>query len=68
MRYIESAFMCLPAFVIVFVFLVACYNVTGVIVADGKYEFFLIEFLADLAKPDALFDAESNMAYVTTIG
>ena len=68
MRYIESALMCLPAFVVVFLFLVLCYNVTGVILPDSKYDAFLIEPLADLAKPGAIFDAESNMAYVTTIG
>lgn len=51
-----------------FYFLVCCYNITGVIIADSKYDQFHICLLADLAKPGALFDAESNMAYITTIG
>jgi len=68
LRYLESALICLPFFAFVFVFLVACYNITGMILPGSKHDIFHIEFLADLAKPDALFDAESNMAWVTTIG
>jgi anoctamin-10 len=52
----------------VFGFLVCCYNITGVIIPDSKYDQFHIAFLADLALPGAIFDAESNMAYVTSIG
>ena len=68
MRYSESILICTPCFLIVLVFLWIAYNVTGVIVADGKYDDFVIPFLADLAKPGALLDAESNMGTVTGIG
>jgi hypothetical protein len=43
------------------------YNLTGVIKKDSNHDYFLIEFIADLAKPDAIFDADSNMAWITTI-
>ena len=67
-KYFESFLICLPFFGLVFYFLVCCYNITGVIIPDSKYDQFHICLLADLAKPGALFDAESNMAYITTIG
>jgi hypothetical protein len=67
-KYLISTLVCLPCFAIIFVFLVACYNITGVILPDSKHDVFHIPALADLAAPGAIFDAESNMAYVTSIG
>ena len=67
-RYLESVLICVPILCFVFAFLVACYNITGVILPESKHDAFLIPALADLAKEGAIFDAESNMAWVTTIG
>ena len=67
MRYIESFFICLPCFGVVLVFLWLAYNLTGVIVADGKYDQFVIPMLADLAKPDAFLDSETYMGTLTGI-
>ena len=68
MRNLESFLICQPMFLVVFVFLVCCYNITGVILPNTKHDAFLITWLADLAVTDAIFDANSNMAYITTIG
>jgi hypothetical protein len=38
MRYLESLLVCIPMFLIVLVFLWVAYNVTGVIVEEGKYD------------------------------
>ena len=67
-KYLISTLVCLPCFVVIFVFLVACYNITGVILPGGSHDIFHIPALADMAAPGAIFDAESNMAYVTSIG
>ena len=67
-RYIESFFICAPCLVFVFFYLIAAYNITGVIKENSKYKDFVITFLADLAAPGAIFDADSNAAWITTIG
>ena len=67
LMYIQSAVICAPCFAVVFVFLVACYNVTGVITAEKHGNIFVIPELAALAEEGALFDANSNMGFVTSI-
>ena len=67
-RYVESLAIIAPCFVLVFFFLVFWYNITGVILPDSKFDAWLIEDLAALAKPDALFDAATNWALIPTIG
>ena len=54
--------------IFVFFYLIAAYNITGVIKEDSKYKDFVITCLADLAAPGAIFDADSNAAWITTIG
>ena len=66
-RFIESALISVPMFILVFVFLVFWYNVTGVILPDSKHAAFHFAFLSWMAEPDAIFDATSNWAYITTI-
>lgn len=67
-RYIESVFIIIPCFAVVFVFLVIFYNLTGIITVEEHGEnVFLIPFIAELAAPDGLFDANSNMAYIPSI-
>jgi len=39
-----------------------------VIKEDSKYKDFVIKSLADLAVSGAIFDADSNAAWITTIG
>ena len=68
MKYIESLFICAPLLIFVFFYLIAAYNITGVIKENSKYKDFVITSLADLAKPNAIFDADSNAACITTIG
>ena len=68
LKYIESLFICLPAFVLIFVYLIGAYNITGVIKEDSKYADFVITFLADLAKEDAIFDANTNWNFIPVIG
>lgn len=49
-------------------FLICCYNLTGVITAEKHGDnIFLMPMLADLAVEGAIFDANSNAAYITTI-
>lgn len=67
LMYLQSAILCAPCFAVVFVFLVACYNVTGVITAEKHGNVFVIPELAALAEEGALLDANSNMGFVTSI-
>ena len=67
MRFIESAVISVPMFLLVFAFLVFWYNVTGVILPDSKHAAFHFATISWMAEPDAIFDANSNWAYITTI-
>lgn len=69
MRKLESVIIILPCFAFVFFFLVCCYNITGVVCdTHAKYDLFLIPWLADMAKPDGIFDVSTNWAYIPSIG
>lgn len=52
----------------VIVYLIAAYNITGVILPGTKYNDFVIEPLAALAADGAIFDAKTYMNFVPTIG
>lgn len=68
MRYLESFFIILPLFAVVFIFFVIFYNLTGIITVEKHGDnVFLVPFLAELASPGAIFDANSNMAFIPSI-
>jgi anoctamin-10 len=67
-RYLESMVVCFLLLMVIFVYLVAMYNITGVITAEGKFHsIFYIEWLADFAKEGAIFDAQTNWVLIPTI-
>lgn len=53
---------------IIFIYLIAMYNVTGVIVEEKWNTIFYIPFLGDLAKEGGLFDAQTNWNLIPSIG
>lgn len=67
-RYLESLVILLPFFAIVIVYLIAAYNITGVITLESKYNEFVITSLAAMAEEGGIFDANTNMAFIPTIG
>ena len=68
MRYLESLVVCFVLLMVIFVYLVAMYNITGVITEEGKFHsLFYIEWLADFAKEGAIFDAQTNWVLIPTI-
>jgi hypothetical protein len=70
MRYLESFVVCSVLLFFIFLYLVAAYNITGVITSDDSKwnSIFYIPWLADMAKEGAIFDVESNMAFIPSIG
>jgi len=68
LHYIESLFICLPFFALVILYLIAAYNVTGVIVPGSKYDDFVMGPLAALATEGAIFDANTYWNFIPTIG
>lgn len=68
-RYLESLLFSAVSLVIIFVYLVAAYNITGVIVEDGQHFHtqFYIHWLGDLAKEGALFDANTNWNIIPSL-
>ena len=47
--------------------MICCYNFTGVITENSPFKAFVIPVLADLAKPEAIFDVETNWNLLGTI-
>lgn len=68
LRYVESFFILLPFFFLIICYLIACYNITGVITENSKYKQFVIHSLASLAEEGAIFDVNTNWAFIPTIG
>ena len=68
MRYIESFAICSGLLTIIFFYLLCAYNITGVIHEDKWCYYFYIPALGDLAKTDALFDANTNWNLIPSIG
>ena len=68
LRYFESVLICLPFSALVILYLIAAYNLTGVIVPDSKYKDFVIKPLAALAVEGAIFDTNTYMNFIPTIG
>jgi len=67
-RYLESFLtQFLITISIVIPFLICCYNFTGVITENSPFKAFVIPVLADLAKPEAIFDVETNWNLLGTI-
>lgn len=54
---------------LIFVYLVAAYNITGVILEEGGsyHETFYIHWLGDMAKEGAIFDANTNMNIIPSL-
>lgn len=69
LRYIESFLISSLLLSVIFVYLVAAYNITGVIQENGKHlhEFFYIHWLGDMAKEGAIFDANTNWNLIPSI-
>lgn len=66
-RYIESFIVSFSFLMLIFVYLIAMYNLTGVIEDEKWNAFFYIDSLGDLAKKDALFDKDTNWNLIPSI-
>jgi hypothetical protein len=69
-RYLESFVVMYVLLLGIFIYLVIMYNLTGVITPEeGTWKnLFNIRFLSDLCIEGAIFDVNSNMAYIPSIG
>lgn len=69
MRYIESFLVSTTFLIVIFIYLIAAYNITGVIVEDGSqfHSIFYIHFLGDMAKTDGIFDANTNWNLIPSL-
>jgi len=67
-RYLESFVIISVLLFFIFIYLVAAYNITGVIEEEKWNNIFYIPWLADMAKEGAIFDVDTNMAFIPSIG
>lgn len=67
--YLESFLVSAVTLIIIFIYLIAAYNITGVIVEDSEHfhTAFYWPWLGDLAKEGALFDANTNWNIIPSL-
>lgn len=66
-RYVQSIFICLPFFLFVVFVVIIFLNLTGVVDAHTHGGLFHIETLANLTLEGAIFDVNTNMAFIPSI-